>query len=62
MDDELSLGPRKQDYTVRDTWTKSTEIVYSGIMQPTVSRIGISGFVATIRIASDTYRRVAKEE
>ena len=56
------LGPSKQDYTVRDNWTDGTEIIYSGIMQPAVSRIGISGFVATIRITSDTYRRVTKEE
>ena len=48
------LGPSKQDYTVRDTQTDVTEIVYSGFMQPAVSRIGMSGFVATIHIASDT--------
>ena len=50
------LGPSKQDYTVRDTQTDGTEIVYSQIMQPAVHshRICMSGFAATIRIASDT--------
>ena len=57
-----SVGPSKQDYTVRNTRTDGTEILYLGIMQPAVNRIGISGFVATIRIASDTYQRAAKEE
>ena len=31
-------------------------------MQPAVSRIGLSGFVATIHITSDTYQKAAKEE
>ena len=55
------LGLSKQDYTVRDTQTDGTEIVYSGIVHPAVSRIGMSGFVATIRVASDTFIRKGHE-
>ena len=51
------LGPSKQDYTVRDTRTDGTEIVYSGLMQPAVHRIGMLRFGATIHITFDTLIR-----
>ena len=51
------LGPSKQTYTARDTWTDGTEVAYSGITQPAIG-IVIKILLSPLHIAST----ITKEE